>query len=126
MAIIEGEDNEEREERGREGAGWETEGRGAAWFAARLKTSRGESDSWWDGGAVPGGGSRSWLVGTSGGADVGGGTLCGFPPAARMMSTASSTLCLRESSLARRSRSCAGVSSSNIPVILLAREGLND
>jgi hypothetical protein len=46
------------------------------------------------------------------------------PPAVRMMSTASSTRSLRLSSVARSSRRLAGVSSSSIPVILLARLGL--
>ena len=45
VAIIEGEERDGMEESGREGAGWETEGRGAEWFAAKLNTSRGDSES---------------------------------------------------------------------------------
>ena len=59
VARMEGEESDEMDDKGREGAGCATDGTGAVWFAAKLKTSRGDSDSWWGGGAVPGGGSRS-------------------------------------------------------------------
>ena len=87
------------------------------WFAARLKTSSGDIGSGGCG-AVPGG-SRSGALAMRAGWPV---ELCP-PPEARMISTASSTLCRRLSSLANKSRSWAGVSSSSIPVILLARLG---
>lgn len=44
-----------------------------------------------------------------------------YLPDTRRSSTASSTLCLKVSSLANSNSNCAGDSSSNIPVILLAR-----
>merc|ERR1719433_208075 len=89
-------------------------------LVARLKTSRGERDSW-----CGGGGCSSSCPGPEVGTPAGTAGPA-VPSAARMISTASSTLCLSESSLARRRRSWAGVSSSNIPVILPARLGLSD
>ena len=45
VARMEGDDREEMDDSGREGAGCVTDGNGAVWFAAKLNTSRGESDS---------------------------------------------------------------------------------
>ena len=59
VATIEGEERGAKEDTGSEGEGWETEGRGAEWLAARLNTSSGDRESWCGGGAVPGGGSSS-------------------------------------------------------------------
>lgn len=59
VARMEGEESDEMEDKGRDGAGCATAGTGAVWFAAKLKTSRGDSESWCGGAAVPGGGSRS-------------------------------------------------------------------
>lgn len=87
------------------------------WLAARLKTSSGDIGSGGCG-AVPGG-SRSGAFAMRAGWPV---ELCP-PPDARIISTASSTLCRRLSSLASNSRSWAGVSSNSMPVILVARLG---